>query len=145
VSLRKANILTVELDHVLDEHGFRHAATSVGDRLGAHRIGAGVHQADDGSPIWPYHYHHGVEELLYVIAGAPVLRDPTGERTLAPGDLALPVGADRRSHTEGTGPLRHLLDGPARRAVHERLPGFGQGLGARGHPPPIGRRRLLAR
>ena len=34
------------------------------------------------SPIWPYHYHHGVEEWLYVLAGAPVLREPAGERPM---------------------------------------------------------------
>jgi hypothetical protein len=40
VSVAKLNILGVELDERLDEAGFRHAATSVGDRLGAQRIGA---------------------------------------------------------------------------------------------------------
>src|SRR6185369_16118860 len=38
-------------------------------------------------PIWPYHYHHGVEEWLYVIDGAPVVREPAGERVLTVGDL----------------------------------------------------------
>jgi len=73
VSIGTVNIATVELDEPLDEAGFRHVATSVGPRLGARRIGAGVYEADAGSPIWPYHYHHGIEEWLYVIAGAPVL------------------------------------------------------------------------
>jgi len=102
------NILTVELEHVLDEHGFRHAATSVGDRIGAHRIGAGVYRADDDSPIWPYHYHHGVEELLYVIAGAPVLRDPSGERSLAPGELARFPSGPSGAHTM-KGPGRFVI------------------------------------
>jgi uncharacterized cupin superfamily protein len=77
----------------------------VGLRLGARRIGAGVYRAEAGLPIWPYHYHHGVEEWLYVIAGAPVLREPAGERTLTPGDLVCfpsgPVGA-------------HTVQGPGR-------------------------------
>ena len=72
------NILSVELDEPLDEAGFRHVATTVGLRLGAQRIGASVYQAEAGLPIWPYHYHHGIEEWLYVIAGAPVLREPAG-------------------------------------------------------------------
>ena len=81
------NILSVELDEALDEAGFRHLATSVGLRLGAERIGASVYEAEAGFPIWPFHYHHGIEEWLYVIAGAPVLRDPAGERILTPGEL----------------------------------------------------------
>jgi uncharacterized cupin superfamily protein len=94
VGVQKVNILTVQLDEPLDEAGFRHVATAVGERLGAQRIGASDYEAEPGTPIWPYHYHHGIEEWLYVIAGAPVLRDPTGERTLSPGDVVcFPSGA----------------------------------------------------
>jgi uncharacterized cupin superfamily protein len=99
VGLATVNIRLVELDHRLDEAGFRHAATAVGDRLGARRIGAGVYRAEAGAPIWPYHYHHGIEEWLYVLAGAPVLRDPAGTRTLAPGDLVRFPSGHRGAHT----------------------------------------------
>ena len=106
MSVQKVNIVRVELDAHLDEAGFRHAATAVGPRLGARRIGAGVYQAEAGFPIWPYHYHHGVEELLYVIAGAPVLREPAGERTLAPGDLVCFPSGHVGAHTlKGPGRL----------------------------------------
>ncbi len=115
--MRKVNLLRLELDEALDEHGFRHRATAVGPRLGARRIGAGLYDAVEGFPIWPYHYHHGVEEWLYVLAGAPVLRGPSGERTLAPGDdVPFPVG--RRG--------AHTLQGPGRFVIfstgHEREP-----------------------
>ncbi|MEA2311202.1 MAG: hypothetical protein QOE28_1170 [Solirubrobacteraceae bacterium] len=102
------NILSVELDERLDEDGFRHVATAVGLRLGAQRIGAGVYRAEAGVPIWPYHYHHGVEEWLYVIAGAPVLRDPAGERTLAPGDLVCFPSGHLGAHTL-KGPGRFVI------------------------------------
>jgi hypothetical protein len=42
VSVKKVNILSVELDEPLDETGFRHVATSVRLRLGAPRIGASL-------------------------------------------------------------------------------------------------------
>ena len=91
--MKKLNILSVDLDEPLDEAGFRHVATTVGPRLGARRIGAGVYLAEAGFPIWPYHYHYGIEEWLYVIAGAPVLREPAGERSLQAGDLiCFPTG-----------------------------------------------------
>lgn len=99
------NILSIALDEPLDEAGFRHVASSVGPRLGARRIGASVYQAEAGSPIWPYHYHHGIEEWLYVVAGAPVLREPAGERSLTPGDLiCFPSGH----------PGTHTVKGPGR-------------------------------
>jgi uncharacterized cupin superfamily protein len=106
VSVKKVNILSVELDESLDEVGFRHVATSVGLRLGAQRIGASVYQAEAGLPIWPYHYHHGIEEWLYVIEGAPVLREPAGERILAPGDLVCFPSGHLGAHTvKGPGRL----------------------------------------
>ena len=51
MSVQKVNIVRVELDAHLDEAGFRHAATAVGPRLGARRIGAGVYQAEAGFPM----------------------------------------------------------------------------------------------
>jgi len=108
VSVAKVNILGVELNEPLDEAGFRHIAASVGGRLGARRIGASVYQAEAGLPIWPYHYHHGIEEWLYVLAGAPVLREPAGERTLAPGDVVCFPSGQLGAHTV-TGPGRFVI------------------------------------
>ena len=108
MGIKKVNILSVELDEPLDEAGFRHVATSVGLRLGAQRIGASVYGAEAGSPIWPYHYHHGIEEWLYVIAGTPVLREPAGERILAPGDLVCFPSGHVGSHTV-KGPGRFVI------------------------------------
>lgn len=98
MSLRKVNIVSVELDEPLDVAGFRHVETSVRRRLGAHAIGASVYEAYVGQPIWPYGYHHGVEEWLYVISGAPVLREPAGERVLAPGELVCFPSGHRGAH-----------------------------------------------
>jgi uncharacterized cupin superfamily protein len=108
VSLETVNISSVELDEPLDEAGFRHVAASVGLRLGARRIGASVYQAEAGMPIWPYHYHHGIEEWLYVIAGAPVLRESAGERILTPGDLACFPSGHLGAHTV-KGPGRFVI------------------------------------
>lgn len=101
-------MLSVAPDERLDEAGFRHAATSLGSRLGARRIGASVYQAEAGAPIWPYHYHHGVEEWLYVIEGAPVLREPAGERSLTPGDLVCFPSGRHGAHTV-KGPGRFVI------------------------------------
>jgi uncharacterized cupin superfamily protein len=108
VSVTKVNLLDVELPESLDEAGFRHVATAAGFRLGAERIGAGVYEAEAGLPIWPYHYHHGVEEWLYVIAGSPVLREPAGERILAAGDLVCFPSGHLGAHTV-SGPGRFVI------------------------------------
>ena len=99
------NVVRIELDQSLDEAGFRHVGTSVGPRR---RIGATVYGAEPGVPIWPYHYHHGVEEWLYVMAGAPVLREPAGEWVLTPGDLVCFPSGHLGAHTV-RGPGRFVI------------------------------------
>ena len=72
-------------------------------------------EAESGVPIWPYHYHHGIEEWLYVIAGAPVLRDPSGERVMAPGDLVCFPSSHVGAHTM-KGPGRFVIFDTGREA-----------------------------
>jgi hypothetical protein len=51
MSLRKVNILNIELGETLDEAGFRHVETVLQDRLGSRLIGASVYAAEDGDTI----------------------------------------------------------------------------------------------
>ena len=140
------NILSVELDEPLDEAGFRHVATSVGPRLGARRIGASVYQAEAGSPIWPYHYHHGIEEWLYVIAGAPALRDPMGERKLTPGDLVCFPSGHLGAHTlKGPGRFVIFATGYDVEPYMSVYPDSDKVSGPEGILLRCERRRLLAR
>jgi hypothetical protein len=69
--VQKVDILAVEGEEALDVAGFRHLRTSLRDRLGGHAIAATVYDAYAGQPIWPYGYHHGIEEWLYVVSGGP--------------------------------------------------------------------------
>jgi uncharacterized cupin superfamily protein len=106
--LRTVNVFRCELDQTLDEAGFRHAATSVADRIGGRRLGAGIYEAVADHPIWPYHYHYSSEEWLYVLSGAPVLRDAGGRRALSPGDLVCFPPNHRGAHTM-FGPGRFII------------------------------------
>lgn len=103
--MRRFNVLTGDLDHQSSRDGHRwRGVRGVGERLGAERIGAGVFELEDGQLTFPYHYHHGVEEWLYVIAGAPTLRTPAGERALQPGDLvSFPAGSEGAHTVRGPG------------------------------------------
>jgi uncharacterized cupin superfamily protein len=67
----------------------------IGDRLGSELLGGSMYELPPHGKGWPYHYHHGNEELLIVVAGTPTLRAPDGERVLEPGDCVLfPRGPD---------------------------------------------------
>lgn len=86
--MRRFNVFTDALDDCSDRDGFRwRGARRIGDRLGAEAIGASVYELPDGELTFPYHYHHGIEEWLYVLAGSPTLRTPHGVKGLDPGAL----------------------------------------------------------
>ena len=104
--MRAVNVVSCEPDDVPLERGeFRGAAFDLTERLGARVIGATVWEMQAGKKLGPYHYHDGFEEWMYVVSGAPILRDRTGERVLVPGELIAfqsgPLGA-------------HTVHGPGR-------------------------------
>jgi uncharacterized cupin superfamily protein len=89
----------------------------------------------------PYHYHHGVEEWLYVAAGAPTLRDPAGARVLAPGDLVcFPSGPGGAHAVRGPGRVVMFSGVPAAGAASVSVYPDSDKLGVR--PPGGGPDRL---
>jgi uncharacterized cupin superfamily protein len=63
-------------------------ASQLGHRAGARRLGATLYELEAGAIASPLHFHHGAEELLFVVAGMPTLRVAEGEeRTLALGEV----------------------------------------------------------
>jgi uncharacterized cupin superfamily protein len=92
------------------EHGtFALRGTRVGAAAGASALGAGVFEVRPGARDLPYHCHHGIEELLFVLSGRPTLRRPDAERELEPGEVvAFPAGG------EGTHQLINRTDAPVR-------------------------------
>jgi hypothetical protein len=79
----KVNAASCDLGEGWERGQFRCAASTLTERLGANVIGASVYEMRVGDKRGPYHYHHGVEEWMYVISGAPIHRDPGGERTVS--------------------------------------------------------------
>jgi uncharacterized cupin superfamily protein len=71
----------------------------LGPLLRADRLDATVAAVVPGEGSEPYHYVHGREEWLLVLAGTPTLRHPHGEERLEAGDLVClpegPAGAHR--------------------------------------------------
>jgi uncharacterized cupin superfamily protein len=99
------NVIRCEPDQTFGSGAFDARVYELTERLGARVIGAAVWDVAAGRKSGPYHFHHGVEEWLYAVSGAPVVRTPDGERTLTPGELvafsADPAGA-------------HTVHGPGR-------------------------------
>lgn len=88
---------------------FKVRSTQLARQAGARELGASVYEIDPGGRVSPFHIHHGNEELLVVLAGAPTLRTPQGERELIPGEVAaFPAGP------EGAHQVLNRSDSPAR-------------------------------
>jgi len=106
------NLVDGPLRNEQDREGWRFTATRVADEIGAERIGGSVYELPEGERTFPYHYHHGVEEWLIVLGGAPTLRTPVGNRTLKVGDVVcFPVGSGGAHQVVGPGRVLILSQG----------------------------------
>jgi uncharacterized cupin superfamily protein len=74
-------------------------------------LGASVYELAPGN-FSIFHFHHGSEELLFVLRGRPTLRKDCGSRQLEEGEVVhFPPGPD------GAHGLRNDTDGPVRDVV----------------------------
>ena len=83
----------------------------LGAAAGADRLGCSLYELPPGGKSWPYHYHAGNEEAVYVLSGRGRLRTPTGERALEPGTFAAFAPGEAGAHrvaNDGDDPLRYL-------------------------------------
>jgi len=103
------NVHGDDWDGANDRDGWRSRHLSVGKRLGAKKLGATMYELQPGQRTFPYHWHNALEEMGIVLAGEPTLRDPSGERRLAPGDVVL-----FRCGQDGAHQLRNDTDQPVR-------------------------------
>jgi uncharacterized cupin superfamily protein len=82
-------------DEAVERPGGTFKDAWIGHRLGAELLGGSLYEVPPDGRALPYHYHHGNEELLIVVAGTPTVRTPDGERVFEPGDCVLfPRGPD---------------------------------------------------
>ncbi|SEO55371.1 Uncharacterized conserved protein, cupin superfamily [Halogranum amylolyticum] len=94
------------------DHGeTRFRRKKLGAAAGSERLGCSLYELPSGSKSWPYHYHTGNEEALYVLDGEGTLRADDGTHPLRAGDyVALPVGEEggHRVVNDGEETLRYL-------------------------------------
>ncbi|HWF52477.1 MAG TPA: cupin domain-containing protein [Solirubrobacteraceae bacterium] len=106
--MRKVNVFECPMDEHHDRGTIANRGAGLGPKLAAERIGAGLYEVDAESWVWPFHYHHGVEEWLYVLSGSPTLRDRRGERELIAGDFVCFPSGHVGAHTVA-GPGRIVI------------------------------------
>jgi uncharacterized cupin superfamily protein len=89
------NLDDVELDWLRKGSRFQVGMGYVGRTLGLSLIGATLHVVPAGKTAWPYHRHHGTDEMFLVLSGTGEYR--VGDR-LAPiraGDcIGAPAGGE---------------------------------------------------
>lgn len=70
--------------------GFRRKQLAEAAPGGGEDLGCSLYELDAGEAAWPYHYHAGNAEAMYVLDGTGTVRCPDGEG----GDVAEPVEHD---------------------------------------------------
>jgi uncharacterized cupin superfamily protein len=102
--VRRFNLLAPEFDRESEREGYRSRTAAVGRAIGAEKIGGSLYELGDGELTFPFHFHHGMEEWLLVVEGAPTVRTPDGEQVLRAGDaLCFPVGPAGAHQVRGPG------------------------------------------
>lgn len=78
-----------ELEFAPIGKGDRFAArrAPVSARVGARHLGYAVIRVPPGKRAWPYHAHHAIEELFFVLAGSGTLRHAGEEYPIRAGDF----------------------------------------------------------
>jgi uncharacterized cupin superfamily protein len=113
-------VIVFVLENVFADHydvdqrqpGFSWKRMRLGRRLGAQQLGASVYRLEPGQRSFPFHFHHGNEEMLLVLEGEVGIRTTDGVIGAVPGDAMLfepgAAGAHQIVNT-GHGPARVLV------------------------------------
>ncbi|TYT61206.1 cupin domain-containing protein [Natrialba swarupiae] len=75
-------------------------------------LGCSLYELPPGERSWPYHYHTGNDEAVFVLDGEGVLRCEDGETSLEAGDFVAFPTAEEGAHqivNDGDAPLRYLM------------------------------------
>jgi uncharacterized cupin superfamily protein len=103
------NFETPDFDQSREHDGFSHTRARIGRQAGSDRLGASVYELPPGKAAYPYHWHVGDEEMLFVLAGRPTLRTPAGMRELEQGEVV-----SFRRGEEGAHQLLNRTEQPVR-------------------------------
>jgi uncharacterized cupin superfamily protein len=106
-----------ELDWTAYDHGemaFRRkelSSEATADRADDEDIGCSLYELPPGKRSWPYHYHTGNAEAIYVLDGSGLVRTDGDPEAIEAGDYVAFPPDERGSHqlvNDGDEPLRYL-------------------------------------
>ncbi len=94
------NIADVELmDFGSPKGKFKAKLGRMGPVLGARKLGAMLTILEPGKRAFPFHRHHAIEEMFYILEGTGLYRYGEAEYPIRPGDLlSAPVGEGTEAH-----------------------------------------------
>ncbi|MDL5362939.1 cupin domain-containing protein [Halalkalicoccus sp. NIPERK01] len=124
-----------------DRGDTRFRRKQLAEAAGGERIGCSLYELPAESRSWPYHYHTGNEEAIYVLSGTGVLRHDEGDHDLRAGEyVALPTGeaGAHRVVNDSEEPLRYLVVSTMREPDVTVYPDAGA-IGVFAGSPPGGR------
>ena len=76
----------------------------IGPMIGAKNLGYNITVVPPGKRAFPYHLHHAIEEMFFILEGEGVLRYDGEESPLRPGDVvACPAGPGTAHQIINTG------------------------------------------
>ncbi|MFC3478284.1 cupin domain-containing protein [Halobacterium litoreum] len=95
----------------IDEGDARMRRKQLGEAVAGEELGCSLYELPAGAKSWPYHYHTGNEEAIYVLVGEGMLRLAGESHSLSEGDyVALPADESgaHRVVNDSEGVLRYL-------------------------------------
>ncbi len=104
--------VTVEKINAPEGSAFGGLRQRVGAQIGARKLGYSFFSVPPGKAAFPYHTHSGNEEMIYIIAGAAILRHGREQLAVSAGSvIACPPGAEypHQLINTGTEELRYLV------------------------------------
>lgn len=83
----------------------------LGDAAGNVALGCNLFELAPGKTAMPFHMHYGIEEAMYVLAGAGTLRLGSKRHAVKAGDYVafLPEGDAHQLTNTGSDPLKYLV------------------------------------
>lgn len=112
---RSARIINEnEIDWMHQTHGesYEVRRRPLAKNAGGRELGCSLYEMPTGKKGWPFHYHSGNEEAIYILSGQGHLRLGADTHVVNPGDyIALPAGpeAPHQLENRGTETLRYLV------------------------------------
>lgn len=70
----------------------------VSPHIGGKKLGYAVIRLQPGKRAWPYHAHHAIEEMFYVLSGSGTLRHADEEHPIRAGDFICSPADPKQPH-----------------------------------------------